>query len=130
MDPKIGLYRAQTGNKRCSVLIRTCPLPEAVTQLLDSSVSLLKDLQALRKSTAASDPGESSIINGSALEKLKDFYEKLKVTFDESGSAWQGTVENIWAFGPRHVGPNVLLNKIPGYQRPSIWRGIGKKTFL
>lgn len=130
MDLKTGLFRAQTGDKQCSILIRACPLPKDITQLLDSSTSFLKDLQTFRKSSVTSGPEVNTTIKGSALEKLKDFYEKLKTAFDESGKAWQGVAEKIWAFGPRHIGPNILLNKIPGYKRPSIWRGIGKIWFL
>lgn len=124
VDLKTGLLRAQTGDKRCSILIRACPLPKDVTRLLDSNTSLLKDIQSLRKNTVVSE----STIKGSALERLKELYEKLKTAFDESGKMWQGAVDKIWAFGPRNVGPNVLLNKIPGYKRPSIWQGIAEKV--
>jgi ribosome assembly protein 1 len=65
-------------------------------------------------------------IKESALEKLKEFYEILKNAFEESGEEWQDAADKIWAFGPRHVGPNILLNRIPDYQRPSIWRDIGR----
>lgn len=34
---------------------------------------------------------------------------------------WSWAVDSIWSFGPRHCGPNVLLNKVPGYRRPSLW---------
>ena len=52
--------------------------------------------------------------------------EKMKSAFEEAGEEWQDAVDRIWAFGPRHVGSNVLLNRIPDYQRPSIWKDIGK----
>ena len=113
------MYRAQTGNKRCTIFIRACPLPDGITRLLDTSSSLLKDLHSLRKTGTGK-------IKESALEKLKEFYMKLKSAFGDSGEKWKETIDKIWAFGPRHVGPNILLNKIPEYQRPSIWRDIGK----
>ncbi|CAB4024121.1 Elongation factor Tu GTP-binding domain-containing 1, partial [Paramuricea clavata] len=118
-DVKTGLYRAQTGNKRCTIFIRACPLPDDVTRLLDTSPSLLKDLQFLRKTGTGK-------IKESALEKLKEFYEKLRNAFEESGEEWQDAADKIWAFGPRHVGPNILLNRISDYQRPSVWRDIVK----
>ena len=31
-------------------------------------------------------------------------------------------MEHIWAFGPRGYGPNMLLNSVEGYQRPSVWQ--------
>ncbi len=118
-EVKTGLYRAQTGNKRCTIFIRACPLPDDVTRLLDTSSSLLKDLQSLRKTGTGK-------IKESALEKLKEFYEKLKRAFEESGEEWQDAIDKIWAFGPRHIGPNILLNRISEYQRPSIWKDLGK----
>lgn len=94
-------------------------MPDDVTRLLDTSPNILKDLQSLRKTFSGN-------IKESALEKFKEFYKKLASAFKESGKDWYGAVDNIWAFGPRHIGPNILLNRIPGYRRPSIWRDICK----
>ena len=101
--------------------MRACPLPDDVTRLLDTSPSLLKDLQSLRKTGTGK-------IKESALETLKEFYGKLRSAFEESGEEWHRAVDKIWAFGPRHVGPNILLNKIPDYQRPSVWKDIGMES--
>ncbi|XP_028407033.1 elongation factor-like GTPase 1 isoform X2 [Dendronephthya gigantea] len=120
-DARTGLYRAQTGNKRCTILIRARPLPSDVTRLLDTSSALLKDLQSLRKTAQGSGTVK---IKESALEKLREFYEKLRGAFEESGEEWQDAVDRIWAFGPKHIGPNILLNKISGYQRTSLWKDI------
>lgn len=112
------MFRAQTGNKRCVINIRACPLPHDVTQLLDANAGLLKDLQSLMKTGTGK-------IKESVLEKLKEFYKKLERAFEKAGNEWKSAMERIWAFGPRHVGPNILMNNIPDYQRHSIWKDIG-----
>ncbi|XP_046864219.1 elongation factor-like GTPase 1 isoform X2 [Xenia sp. Carnegie-2017] len=119
-DTKSGVFRAQTGNKRCVINIRACPLPHDVTQLLDANAGLLKDLQSLMKTGTGK-------IKESVLEKLKEFYKKLERAFEKAGNEWKSAMERIWAFGPRHVGPNILMNNIPDYQRHSIWKDIVKQ---
>ena len=32
------------------------------------------------------------------------------------------------AFGPRSIGPNILVNKIKGYDRPSVWDELDTPT--
>lgn len=39
-----------------------------------------------------------------------------------AGPDWIGAVEKIWSFGPRNCGPNILLNCVKGYNRPSVWQ--------
>ncbi len=40
----------------------------------------------------------------------------------------EGAVERIWAFGPRRCGPNILLNSVEGYRRPSVWQCLERET--
>jgi ribosome assembly protein 1 len=44
-----------------------------------------------------------------------EFKEKLLEELKLSGEVWAKEIDNIWAFGPRRVGPNILLNHIPDY---------------
>ena len=41
--------------------------------------------------------------------------------FVKSGDSWAGVMECIWSFGPKRNGPNLLVNQVAGYKRPSIW---------
>lgn len=46
-------------------------------------------------------------------EFKEKFLEELKL----SGESWAKEIDNIWAFGPRRVGPNILLNHIPEFSQ-------------
>ncbi|KAK4328723.1 hypothetical protein Pmani_000876 [Petrolisthes manimaculis] len=53
-----------------------------------------------------------------AVTNLKKSLEK---EFQEAGPEWDGVVDQIWSFGPSGCGPNLLLNQIKSYPRPSVW---------
>jgi len=43
----------------------------------------------------------------------RQLHADLVLAFAVAGPEWAGTVERIWAFGPRHVGANMLVHHIP-----------------
>ncbi|KAI3816902.1 hypothetical protein L1987_10687 [Smallanthus sonchifolius] len=100
-----------TPNGRCDVRVHVLKLPDALTKLLDESSDLLEDIIAGKAMRAQDDehPVESlkkriwdaieSEISDTNVEKDK---EKLKLL-------WENLLKRIWALGPRHVGPNILL---------------------
>ncbi|CAC5382553.1 RIA1 [Mytilus coruscus] len=112
---KPGLIQTYTTNKKCCVVIRAQPLPDDITKLLEDSMDLLKMLDHLNKTS------DIVSLNLSIQERIKDFKSKLGKIFDESGKFWRGAIDQIWAFGPRRVGPNLLLNRIPEYKRQTVW---------
>ncbi|VDI73619.1 ribosome assembly protein 1 [Mytilus galloprovincialis] len=112
---KPGLIQTYTANKKCCVVIRAQPLPDDITKLLEDSIDLLKVLDHLNKTS------DIVSLNLTIQEGIKDFKSKLSKIFDESGKFWRGAVDQIWAFGPRRVGPNLLLNRIPEYKRQTVW---------
>ncbi|CAG2229699.1 RIA1 [Mytilus edulis] len=91
------------------------PLPEDITKLLEDSIDLLKVLDHLNKTS------DIVSLNLTIQEGIRDFKSKLSKIFDESGKFWRGAIDQIWAFGPRRVGPNLLLNRIPEYKRQTVW---------
>ena len=59
------------------------------------------------------------------LKDLRKLKENLEHAFKSTGGRkWSGAVDNIWAFGPRGNGPNLLLNRVCEYNRPSIWTSL------
>ncbi|MEQ2312994.1 hypothetical protein AMECASPLE_037073 [Ameca splendens] len=52
-----------------------------------------------------------------AIAELKDHLQNFL-----QGRKWRNAVEQIWAFGPRRYGTNILLNSIKDYNRPSVWQ--------
>ncbi|XP_020603143.1 elongation factor-like GTPase 1 isoform X2 [Orbicella faveolata] len=133
LDKEKGLIEIRTANKLCSVHIRAMPLPEDVTQLLDKKSDLIKILVTVSSATSISERRQlAEQVKLSTREALKCFYQELCNAFKEAGSMWDGAADHIWAFGPRRVGSNVLLNRIPGYKRPSMWHtlGLSGNTFV
>lgn len=43
------------------------------------------------------------------------FRENLIKEFKEAGGNWLQHLDHLWSFGPRKIGPNILLNYIPNY---------------
>ncbi|XP_063948005.1 ribosome assembly protein 1 isoform X2 [Daucus carota subsp. sativus] len=114
-----------TANGRCVVRVQVMKLPTALTKLLDESSEFLGDivggkmgktynsLEAHKASITEDDNTIESLKKRiiAAVEKDslywssqidKDLVEKYKVL-------WQNFLKRIWAFGPRQVGPNILL---------------------
>lgn len=100
-----------TSNHLCCIKIHAEPLPTAATDLLEKSTDILR---------ALSEQQNESIVD--ALERLKmedSVSNNIKVAIETFRSKLQETlgenidVSQIWAFGPRKCGPNILLNRIP-----------------
>lgn len=126
LDKEKGLIEIKTANKQCSIHIRAMPLPEDVTQLLDKKSDLIKVLVTVSSATSITERRQlAGQVKSSTREALKSFYQDLCNAFKEAGSLWDGAADDIWAFGPRRIGSNVLLNRIPGYKRPSMWHSLG-----
>ena len=126
LDKDKGLIEIRTANKLCSVHIRALPLPEDVTQLLEKKSDLIKVLVTVSSATSIAERKQlAGQVKLSTREALKGFYQELCNAFKEAGSLWDGAADDIWAFGPRRIGSNVLLNRIPGYQRSSVWHNLG-----
>ncbi|XP_045216272.2 elongation factor-like GTPase 1 isoform X2 [Mercenaria mercenaria] len=120
-----GLVRIFTPSKFCMVQIRAVPLPQDVTDFLDENQFLIKTLDQYF-SAKISERNKSEVHFGTKLkqstkEAIREFKEKLEALFLEAGKQWKGCVDCIWAFGPKRVGPNLLLNKVDGYNRTSVW---------
>lgn len=126
LDKDRGIIEIKTANKLCSVQVRALPLPDDVTQLLEKESDLIKILVTLSSATSLAE--RKQLVDQVKLptrEALKGFYEELCIAFKEAGTMWDGAADDIWAFGPRRIGSNVLLNRIPGYKRPSMWQSSG-----
>ncbi|KAL0189602.1 hypothetical protein M9458_016701, partial [Cirrhinus mrigala] len=112
-----GLVTLTTPNKMATVGVRAIPLPEEVTRLLEDNVELIRTMEQL---SLFAWEGKTLDINQKILENIQDF--KVKLESNLQGHKWRGAVEHIWAFGPRRCGPNILLNSIEDYRRPSVWQ--------
>ncbi|KAE8356718.1 P-loop containing nucleoside triphosphate hydrolase protein [Aspergillus coremiiformis] len=123
---------AISASKQLTIRLRVVPLPEAVTEFFTKHVGTIKRLQSQRR-TAAEDKPSTETANGTAdnnqqvetsdatdearegnVLSLKDFRHELNQIFDEEvkddKELWKDVVDRITAFGPRRVGPNIIVD--------------------
>ncbi|XP_033634554.1 elongation factor-like GTPase 1 [Asterias rubens] len=125
---KDGSLTIKTANKLSTFKLRALPLPEEVTKLLDENTELIKILDRISAAWLAGKTSEEQggeKLTAEALAKLLEFRDDLETAFANAGKKWRGAVDRIWSFGPKHCGPNLLLNRIDGYDRPTIWQCLG-----
>ena len=118
-----GVVKIQTANKACTLVLEARPLSAECTALLDEKTQLLKALNLVQSSTN----NKEIKLNEDTILELMELKEKLNSAMISTDSKWEG-VDQIWSFGPRHTGPNVLLNAIESYDRPSLWEALGSNT--
>lgn len=130
-----GRVEALTTSKQITVRLRVRPLPAPVTEFLVKHAGAVKRLYSERK--AQEEERATGIShdrpNGDSLEDAReleieaeettvevgetistaDFRRLLTEAFAEEKNEkdiWKGTIDRIAAFGPRHVGPNILFD--------------------
>ncbi|XP_055900516.1 elongation factor-like GTPase 1 [Biomphalaria glabrata] len=114
-DDNNGIIQASTINRQCHLLLRAAPLPGEVAEILHQNQQHLKLLDSMTSSSQCA-------LSGSAKETFLAIKQKLKEEFEKAGPEWSGAENCIWCFGPRRCGPNILLNHVKCYNRPSVWQ--------
>ena len=122
-----GTVISQTASKQITMRLRVRPLPSAVVEYLEKSVGIIRRLYSKYKAesegkSTVDDPRERTYeqedtedhtaANGDLLS-LVDFKENLKKSFAEDAADsgfWADAIEKIAAFGPRRVGPNIMVD--------------------
>ncbi|CDH60840.1 translation elongation factor 2 [Lichtheimia corymbifera JMRC:FSU:9682] len=128
-----GLFEIESSSKNITLNVRAVPLPASVTEYLVQHTATIKsivDQKAKKKSkhTEESEEGLEQIPTGmEAGDKIvsaEEFQATLREKFAEVqkqggplAGLWDGIVDQIWSFGPKRIGPNILVNRIPGYVR-------------
>ena len=120
-----GIIEAWTANKACCIRVRAVPLPSTVTLLLENNSELIRAVLIISSALTVKERNDRiNALTENTRGHIQTFYRDLNKAFEGAGSEWKGSTERIWSFGPRGVGPNILLNRIPGYNRPSVWYGL------
>lgn len=107
--------------------MRAEPLPPEVTKLLEENTSLLKLLEQTFNSRHSGETED--VLTPETIDSLEKLKNNLHELFESAGPEWAGAVDNIWSFGPRRCGPNILLNRVPTYKRPSLWSAKSSTDF-
>ncbi|XP_069839810.1 elongation factor-like GTPase 1 [Dendropsophus ebraccatus] len=121
IDPD-GLVTVSTSNKLATLSVRAMPLPEEVTHLLEKNSDLIRTMEQIN--LAFSEGGSATHVNETTVNKICEFKSQLEQNLQ--GRRWRNVVDQIWSFGPRRYGPNILVNRIEGYERPSVWQCIDR----
>lgn len=126
-NPELGRggVEAVSSSKQLTVRLRVVPLPEPVTEFFTKQAATIKQLQSQKHATV--DDKETASGNGAEetgdvsheaqagdVMSLENFRKELTRIFDEevkeNKELWQGVVDKITAFGPRRIGPNILVD--------------------
>lgn len=122
-----GTVLGVTTSKQVTVRLRVRPLPVGVTEFLEKNVGLIRQLYSERKAEegtggrasdevgviATHDDADHQVGTNTCLSSILEFKESLKALLaEEKGQSevWLDAVENIAAFGPRRIGPNLLID--------------------
>jgi len=100
--------------------LRAVPLPEEVTTFLIANLSTLKRLQRDRrggKTDQESDEARGDVAEGVKPVEAEEFWPELEKLLQGAGKEWVGVADQIWAFGPGRVGPNLLVDRTAGAPR-------------
>jgi len=130
-DPNLprGTVIGETAGKHVSVRLRVQPIPLTVTEFLSKNAGAIKRLYAERRAeeegrtdanlhpeiTSSEDDGmqEAEQREMGHTLSLVDFKKQLKQAFEEAKGQkeiWTDVIEKITAFGPRRIGPNILVD--------------------
>lgn len=113
-----GLVTMTTPNKLATLSVRAMPLPEEVTQILEENCDLIRSMEQLTCSLNEGKNGQA--VHQKVQERIQEFKSKLEEHL--TGRKWRNTVDQIWSFGPRKCGPNILVSKSEDFQN-SVWAG-------
>lgn len=127
-----GTVLSVTASNQITIKLRVRPLPSTVTEFLDKNVGAIRRLYSERKAeednkrriqsngdkASADDEVDHEREGAVAITDrgsmcLLDFREKLRDAFAEARgqeTIWANAVERIAAFGPRRIGPNLLID--------------------
>ncbi|KAG1310188.1 hypothetical protein G6F64_004743 [Rhizopus arrhizus] len=132
-----GKVEIKISSKHLTLQVQTIPLPSRITEFLlehTASIKAIVEEKLVKRNMenevqdSLQDTADGSTVVTNKLLSAKELREALEKEFvlakKEGGpfaQYWDGIVDQIWAFGPRRVGSNLLVNRIPGYVRKSFF---------
>lgn len=133
-DAPRGTMNGSVLNGVVTFTVRARPLPAEVTQSLITNMDTVRRVvQRERELTAGGDttaPGLDDVTAESASAaqqgdsgaqianmSTSEFWKQLGALFAKAGKEWAGVTDKIWSFGPRRIGPNILVDSLPGVTR-------------
>lgn len=124
-DAERGSVNGSVQNGLLTYRVRARPLPDAVTAFLIANADTMKRVVQREHELAGSDENllledrlelQESTVNDTGVSSnqlsIHEFWKRLENLLNAAGKEWEGTARDIWAFGARRTGANILLNKI------------------
>jgi ribosome assembly protein 1 len=112
----------EIAERTVKITVRCRPLPLEITNYLEGNQDLTR--RFIERAQGAAD------VEGFAT--VQSYRDELRALFGAAGPEWSSvfnsTSSKIWAFGPKRVGPNVLINSIPSFHTSPFWRSITESS--
>lgn len=122
-----GTVLSVSASKQLTIQLMIRPLPAGVTEFLTKHATTIKRFYAERRTGAnktieennvhADIDSQGDVANGETAARkilsLEEFKKELQSAFDESKDEkdiWKDIVNKIVEFGPRRIGPNILVD--------------------
>ncbi|KAK4705835.1 ribosome assembly protein 1, partial [Phenoliferia sp. Uapishka_3] len=119
-DKPRGTILGSLQNGLVTFCIRAAPLPQEIMSFLIANGPTITRLQRDRRLGKGDDDIEDVRTEETEAEKpvtLEEFWPKLEALCRAAGKDWTSVPDQIWAFGPRRVGPNMLVDRTAGSLR-------------
>lgn len=130
-DAPRGTIHGSTTNSMVSFTLRAVPLPLRITSFLQANTSTMRRIQPdnrRREDDGSEDAVASKQLttagggddDGAKEVKPEEFWEEFGKVCDKEGREWKGLAERVWAFGPKRVGANLLVDRPEGRVKSSV----------
>lgn len=138
-DAPRGTATIKTSSKYVSLRMRTLPLPKNITEFLVKHGTSIKTLYeavhgeesvdvATKEDAALLEGAESTILNASDFRKgLLETLKKLPAVEKEF---WTKAIDSIIAFGPKRIGPNLLIDETDLFKKLYVSHSLSDSTLL
>ncbi|KAF9957234.1 Cytoplasmic GTPase/eEF2-like protein (ribosomal biogenesis) [Mortierella alpina] len=111
-----GTIVATTPNKHVRFVVRTVPIPDELKKYLtDHAEQIQAYVESVHLGGGAqhtSKPLAAGLTLEEQAKKSEKLISELEPLFAKAGEIWKGKEKEILAFGPRRVGPNLLINNL------------------
>ncbi|KAF9172877.1 Cytoplasmic GTPase/eEF2-like protein (ribosomal biogenesis) [Mortierella sp. AD011] len=114
-----GTIVATTPNRHVRFVVRTVPIPEDLKKyLVDHGEQIQAYVESSLATNSSSKGPSSSPSLPAALHNVEEtklqekLMSELEPLFAKAGDDWKGKEKDILAFGPRRIGPNLLINDL------------------
>jgi small GTP-binding protein len=117
--PPTGVVIANTSDRAACLRVRAVPLPPSITTFLQQHAAQLRSLASEEQRNASGEGAASAAaaaVSGDShsSSSLLSFVAQLRSVFVEAGAEWADDFTRILAFGPKKVGPNLLVCRATG----------------